>query len=231
MRMISQRRVRLLDSMSKPVSPTATSGRRETSCATWADTEDADLLWTRNNHRYAVVVQDLATQWLQSYPWKTKTSQCWQYGTFLTPLTICSICAHQFLSDLFHRTVAYTSFSVSLTVVRQVSLSTCRQHPGDPEEPNEVPGADEEPKSHWHRQFLGIWQVITHQHNTVEKPMELQKEQCAEREKGHLRFYCSRVWVTNGGRIPWNVTAICEIFRINFLMVKHPFVSGSECPL
>ena len=25
----------------------------------------------RNNHRYAVVVQDLATQWLQSYPCKT----------------------------------------------------------------------------------------------------------------------------------------------------------------
>ena len=44
---------------------------------------------SRNNHRYAVVVQDLATQWLQSYPRKT-------------------------------------SFS------------------GDPEEPNEVPGADEE---------------------------------------------------------------------------------------
>ena len=30
---------------------------------------------TCNNHRYAVVVQDLATQWLQSYPCKTKTSQ------------------------------------------------------------------------------------------------------------------------------------------------------------
>ena len=30
---------------------------------------------SRNNHRYAVVVQDLATQWLQSNPCKTKTSQ------------------------------------------------------------------------------------------------------------------------------------------------------------
>ena len=29
----------------------------------------------RNNHRYAVIVQDLATQWIQSYPCKTKTSQ------------------------------------------------------------------------------------------------------------------------------------------------------------
>ena len=43
-----------------------------------------------NNHRYAVVVQDLATEWIQSYPCKTKN------------------------------------------------------FPGDPEEPDEVPGADEE---------------------------------------------------------------------------------------
>ena len=30
---------------------------------------------SRTNHRYAVVVQDLATQWIQSFPCKTKTSQ------------------------------------------------------------------------------------------------------------------------------------------------------------
>ena len=30
---------------------------------------------SRNNHRYAFVVQDLATPWIQSYPSKTKTSQ------------------------------------------------------------------------------------------------------------------------------------------------------------
>ena len=30
---------------------------------------------SRNNHRHAVVVQDLATQWIQSHPCKTKTSQ------------------------------------------------------------------------------------------------------------------------------------------------------------
>ena len=29
---------------------------------------------SRNNHRYAVVVQDLATQWIQSYPCKRKFS-------------------------------------------------------------------------------------------------------------------------------------------------------------
>ena len=30
---------------------------------------------SRNNHRFSIVVQDLATQWIQSYPCKTKTSQ------------------------------------------------------------------------------------------------------------------------------------------------------------
>ena len=30
---------------------------------------------SRNNHRYAVVVHDLPTQWIQAYPCKTKTSQ------------------------------------------------------------------------------------------------------------------------------------------------------------
>ena len=30
---------------------------------------------SRNNHRYAIVVQDLVTKWVQSYPCKTKTSQ------------------------------------------------------------------------------------------------------------------------------------------------------------
>ena len=35
----------------------------------------SDNCESRNNHRYAVVVQDLATRWVQSYPCKTKTSQ------------------------------------------------------------------------------------------------------------------------------------------------------------
>ena len=35
----------------------------------------SDICESRNNHRYAVVVQDLATQWIQSYPCKTETSQ------------------------------------------------------------------------------------------------------------------------------------------------------------
>ena len=35
----------------------------------------SDNCESRNNHRYAVMVQDLATQWIQAYPCKTKTSQ------------------------------------------------------------------------------------------------------------------------------------------------------------
>ena len=35
----------------------------------------SDNCKSRNNHRYAVVVQDLATQWIQAYPCKNKTSQ------------------------------------------------------------------------------------------------------------------------------------------------------------
>ena len=42
---------------------------------------------SRNNHRYAVVVQEVATQWIQSYPCKTKTSQetQWSLHKFLEP--------------------------------------------------------------------------------------------------------------------------------------------------
>ena len=35
----------------------------------------SDNCESRNNHRHAVVVQDLATQWIQTYPCKNKTSQ------------------------------------------------------------------------------------------------------------------------------------------------------------
>ena len=35
----------------------------------------SDNCESRNNHRYVIVVQDLATQWIQAYPCKTKTSQ------------------------------------------------------------------------------------------------------------------------------------------------------------
>ena len=52
--------------------------RSRTSCRKFGDliTADHKVLSdgceSRNNHRYAVVVQDLAIQWIQSYPCKTK---------------------------------------------------------------------------------------------------------------------------------------------------------------
>ena len=82
---------------------------------------------------------------------------------------------------------------------------------GNTEKPNEVLGADKETQSHLHWQFPRIWQIpvkIFHgitvrRHHTDRKQMGLQKELCAEWEKGHLRCCCSPVWMTNGGRIPW----------------------------
>ena len=58
-----------------------TNWRSRTSCRKFGDLIAADHkvlsenCESRNNHRYAVVVQDLATQWIQSYPCETKTSQ------------------------------------------------------------------------------------------------------------------------------------------------------------
>ena len=58
-----------------------TQWRSRTSCwqLRWLDNSRPQVLSdnceSRNNHRYAVVVQDLATQWIQAYPCKNKTSQ------------------------------------------------------------------------------------------------------------------------------------------------------------
>ena len=52
--------------------------RRRTGDAVPRASEVGDLITageSRNNHRYAVVVQDLSTQWIHSYSCKNKTSQ------------------------------------------------------------------------------------------------------------------------------------------------------------
>ena len=73
--------------------------------------------------------------------------------------------------------------------------------------------------------------IIVRQHYTDQKQMGLPKEQGAEWKKRHLWCYCSPVSVTNGGRILWNVTAICETFKISSLMGRYHMKGGSECPL
>ena len=115
---------------------------------------------------------------------------------------------------------------------------------GNPKGLHEVSGADEETISHLHWKFIGIWQSlwrsfqesnypgnIARKYHTEQEQMGLPKEQRAEWKEGHLRRYCSPVWVTNRGRIPWNVTAICETFKNSCLTGKHHVKGGSECPL
>ena len=70
--------------------------------------------------------------------------------------------------------------------------------------------------------------IIVRQHRTDRKRMGLLKEQCAELRKGHLWYCCNQVRMKNGGRIPLNVTAICETFKISCLMGRHLMRGGSE---
>ena len=43
--------------------------------------------------------------------------------------------------------------------------------------------------------------------------MGLLKEQCAEKKKGRLLYYCNLAWMQSGGLILWNAVAICEMFK------------------
>ena len=70
--------------------------------------------------------------------------------------------------------------------------------------------------------------IIERQHHTDQKQMGFPKEPYVEWIKGHLRCCYSPVWVTNGGRNPWNADAICETFRIFYLMGRHPMKGGSD---
>ena len=131
---------------------------------------------SRDHHRFAVVVQDLAAQWNAI-----------------------------------------------------VSVQN-RNFAGDPEELNEVPGADEETKSRLHWQLFGIWQVLPRNylgiilrwHHTDQHQIICRKSSAqSERRDICGAIACGTVWVTNGGRILWNVTAICKTFKISCLMVSN----------
>ena len=80
----------------------------------------SDNCESRNNHRYAVVVQDSATQWIQSYPCKTKTSQETQRSV------------QKFLEPDRKPKVIYTVNSLELTVsVKNYPGIIVRQHHTD----------------------------------------------------------------------------------------------------
>ena len=60
--------------------------------------------------------------------------------------------------------------------------------------------------------------IIAPLHHTDRRLMGLLKEQCAEWRKAPLQYSCNQVWMKNGGQILWNVTLICETFKISYLM-------------
>ena len=77
---------------------------------------------SRNNHRYAVVVQDLAIQWIQSYPCQTKTSQETQKNLM------------KFLEPTRKPKVIYTGNSLEIgKSCKELSWNQCTSTPHRPE--------------------------------------------------------------------------------------------------
>ena len=130
---------------------------------------------SRHNHRYAVVVQDLATQWIQSCPCKTKTCQETQKSL------------QKFLEPTRKRNVIYTDNS--LESFEDLSWNQCTSTP--------------------HR---------SETNGIAERAVRILKE-------GTLQYCCNQVWMKNGGRITWNVTAICETFKA---MVEYHPISAKD---
>ena len=122
---------------------------------------------SRNNHQYAVAVQDLATPWLQSYPCKTKSSQETERSL------------RKVVEPSDKPKVIYTG-----TIPWNLAKSV-KNYPG----------------------------IIVHHGLIVSRQLILLREQYAALGKGRLQYCCNQVWMKNGGRIPWNVTAICEMFK------------------
>ena len=85
---------------------------------------------SRNNHRYAVVVQDLAIQWIQSYPCKTKTSQDTEKSLriFLEPSYTPKVFFSQFIRlwKILSRSIKESSFLTPRRAVRR--LKECTFH-------------------------------------------------------------------------------------------------------
>ena len=68
------------------------------------------------------------------------------------------------------------------------------------------------------KSYLGI---IVHLRFTVQKPMVLKRERYEELRKQLLQYCCNLAWMTGGGLVPWNVTAICELFETSYRTGKH----------
>ena len=126
---------------------------------------------SRNNHRYAVVVHDLAIQWIQSYPCRTKTSQETQRSL------------QKFLEPNRKPKVIYTDNSLEFgKACEDLSWNHCTSTP--------------------HRsETNGI------------------AERAVRRVKaGTSAVLLQSCLATNGRRILWNATAICETSQTYYLM-------------
>ena len=100
-----------------------------------------------------------------------------------------------------------------------------------------VLGADEETKTHLHRQLPRIWQSLWRPILVslyVDTSPFRDKWCCwksgkyAELVKGPLHHCCNQVWMTNGGRIPWSVTATWGTYEISCLLGRHLTRGDSE---
>ena len=109
---------------------------------------------------------------------------------------------------------------------------------GDSEEPHEVPGADEEPKSHWHWQFLGIWEVLRGiiLESLYVNTAQIRNNGTAERVVRRVKEGTSAVLLQSGlGNELWadSMECYCHLRNIQdlFLMGKHLTTGGSESHL
>ena len=62
--------------------------------------------------------------------------------------------------------------------------------------------------------------IIVHQRLSDLRRMVLLKERYAELQKELLLYCCNPAWMKDGGRILWNASAICEMFK-TCQMGKH----------
>ena len=111
---------------------------------------------SRNNHRYAVVLQDLATQWIQSYPCKTRTSQETEKSLrkFLDPSERQWGRWISKQSPIRSRGARFSNSMDSILSVQNKNFS------GDGKEFTKVSRSVRKAKSQIHWQLIGIWQIL-----------------------------------------------------------------------
>ena len=115
---------------------------------------------SRNNHRYAVVVQDVASQWIPSYPCKTETSQETEMSSrkFLEPSKSPKSLTLNF-GEL--EKCCELSWYHRLSTPRHSVESVSNQNfTGDGEEFTKVPIAVAAAKRYSYVKFIRIWQVL-----------------------------------------------------------------------